>query len=375
MPSGLSATVLVQGLMSNALIQLFDDGAGNLRSRIVSLYTILIAANVAAWAWALIAFHDYPVLLGTSFLAYSFGLRHAVDADHIAAIDNATRKLMQEGKRPISLGLFFSLGHSTVVVLATIAVAATAATFKDELEDFHTIGGIIGTSVSAAFLLIIAALNVFILVNVYRTFQRVKQGESYAAEDLDLMLAKSGFFARIFRRLFRMIERSWHMYPLGFLFGLGFDTATEIGLLGIAAAEATNGLPIWSILVFPALFTAGMTLIDTTDNVLMVGAYGWAFVSPVRKLYYNMTITFVSVIVAVLIGGLEALGLIADKFGLSGGVWDAVGNLSQHFGLLGYLIVGVFVLSWMASILIYRLKGYDRLELRVATLAMSKPLA
>jgi high-affinity nickel-transport protein len=364
-----------RGFMSNALFQSFSDGAGNLRSRIIALYTLLIAANVLAWAWALIAFHNYPILLGTCFLAYSFGLRHAVDADHIAAIDNATRKLMQEGKRPIALGLFFSLGHSTVVILATIAVAATAATFKDELEGFHSIGGMIGTSVSAVFLLIIATLNVFILVNVYKTFQRVTRGENYVAEELDLMLAKSGFFARIFRRLFRMIGRSWHMYPLGFLFGLGFDTATEIGLLGIAAAEGSNGLPIWSILIFPALFTAGMTLIDTTDNVLMVGAYGWAFVNPVRKLYYNMTITFVSVIVAVLIGGVEALGLIADKFGLSGGLWDVVGGLSQHFGLLGYLIVGVFVLSWMASMLIYRLKGYDRLELRVTVLATAKPLA
>jgi high-affinity nickel-transport protein len=361
--------------MPNAFFQSFNDGASNLRGKIVALYTVLIAANVLAWAWALLAFHDHPVLLGTCFLAYSFGLRHAVDADHIAAIDNATRKLMQEGKRPVALGLFFSLGHSTVVVLATIAVAATAVAFKDELEEFHTIGGMIGTSVSAAFLLILAALNVVILVNVYKTFQRVKRGENYVAEELDLMLAQRGFFARIFRRLFRMIGRSWHMYPLGFLFGLGFDTATEIGLLGIAAAEGSNGLPIWSILVFPALFTAGMTLIDTTDNVLMVGAYGWAFVNPVRKLYYNMTITFVSVIVAVLIGGVEALGLIAEKFGLSGGVWDAVGGLSQHFGLLGYLIVGVFVLSWIVSMLIYRLKGYDRLEIRMAPLATAKPLA
>jgi high-affinity nickel-transport protein len=361
--------------MPNAFFQSFNDRASNLRGKIVALYTVLIAANVLAWAWALLAFHDHPVLLGTCFLAYSFGLRHAVDADHIAAIDNATRKLMQEGKRPVSLGLFFSLGHSTVVVLATIAVAATAAAFKDELEEFHTLGGMIGTSVSAAFLLIIAALNVVILVNVYKTFQRVKRGENYVAEELDLMLAQRGFFARIFRRLFRMIGRSWHMYPLGFLFGLGFDTATEIGLLGIAAAEGSNGLPIWSILVFPALFTAGMTLIDTTDNVLMVGAYGWAFVNPVRKLYYNMTITFVSVIVAVLIGGVETLGLIAEKFGLSGGVWDAVGGLSEHFGLLGYLIVAVFVLSWIVSMLIYRLKGYDRLEIRMVQMAAAKPLA
>jgi high-affinity nickel-transport protein len=361
--------------MSSALVQSFNDGAGNLRSRIIALYTLLIAANVLAWGWALITFHNHTVLLGTCFLAYSFGLRHAVDADHIAAIDNATRKLMQEGKRPIALGLFFSLGHSTVVVLATIGVAAATATFKNELEGFHNIGGMIGTSVSAAFLLIIAALNIFILVDVYKTFQRVKRGESCVAEDLDLMLAKSGFFNRIFRRLFAMIGKNWHMYPLGFLFGLGFDTATEIGLLGIAAAEGSNGLPIWSILIFPALFTAGMTLIDTTDNVLMVGAYGWAFVNPVRKLYYNMTITFVSVLVAVLIGGVEALGLVADKFGLSGGVWDAVSGVSDHFGLLGYLIVGVFVLSWVASMLIYRLKGYDRLELRVAMVASAKPAA
>jgi high-affinity nickel-transport protein len=327
------------------------------------MLALLALANLLAWAWAASAFHGRPAMLGMALLAYAFGLRHALDADHIAAIDNATRKLMQEGKRPITLGLFFSLGHSTVVVLATIGVALATATFKNELEDFHSIGGMIGTSVSATFLLIIAALNVVILVNVYKTFQRVKRGETCVAEDLDLMLAKSGFFARIFRRLFAMIGKSWHMYPLGFLFGLGFDTATEIGLLGIAAAEGSNGLPIWSILIFPALFTAGMTLIDTTDNVLMVGAYGWAFVNPVRKLYYNMTITFVSVLVAVLIGGAEALGLIADKFGLSGGLWDAVGGVSEHFGLLGYLIVGVFVLSWVGSMLIYRLKGYDRLEL------------
>jgi high-affinity nickel-transport protein len=361
--------------MSNAFIQSFNDGAGNLRGKIVGLYTVLIAANVLAWAWALATFHDHPVLLGTCFLAYSFGLRHAVDADHIAAIDNATRKLMQEGKRPLALGLFFSLGHSTVVVLATIAVAATAAAFKDQLEGFHSVGSVIGTSVSAAFLLIIAALNVVILINVYKTFQRVKRGENCVADDLDMMLAQGGFFARIFRRLFGMIGRSWHMYPLGFLFGLGFDTATEIGLLGIAAAEGSSGLPIWSILIFPALFTAGMTLIDTTDNVLMVGAYGWAFVNPVRKLYYNMTITFVSVIVAVLIGGVEALGLIVDKFGLSGGLWDAVGGLSEHFGMLGYVIVGVFALSWIVSMAIYRIKGYDRLEIRMGPLATAKPLA
>src|SRR6266571_2730598 len=313
-----------------ALTRVFNDSSSDLRSKVVGIYVFLIAANIVVWALSLLAFYRYPLLLGTALLAYTFGLRHAVDADHIAAIDNVTRKLMQEGKRPVAVGFFFSLGHSTVVVLASIGVAATAAVFNDQLEDFRTISGMIGTSVSAAFLLLIAAINVFILVNVYNTFQRVKQGGSYVAEDLDVLLANGGFFARLFRRLFRLVERSWHMYPLGFLFALGFDTATEVGLLGISAAGGSCGLPIWSILVYPALFTAGMALIDTTDSILMVGAYGWAFVKPVRKLYYNMTITFVSVIVAVMVGGVQALGLLADKFGLSGGVWDAVTGLNDN---------------------------------------------
>jgi high-affinity nickel-transport protein len=341
----------------------FDDGATRLRARITGIFALLLAANLLAWGWALIAFVDHPVLLGTCFLAYGFGLRHAVDADHIAAIDNVTRKLMQEGKRPITAGLFFSLGHSSVVIIATLGVAATASAFKEQLDDLHAFGGMIGTSVSAAFLLLIAGINVVILANVYRAFQRVKAGKSYAEEDLDMMLSGRGLLVRVFRRLFRMIEQSWHMYPLGFLFGLGFDTATEIGLLGIAAAEASNGLPIWSILVFPALFTAGMSLIDTADSVLMVGAYGWAFVKPVRKLYYNMTITFMSVVVALLIGGMEALSLIAAKFDLQGGLWDLVASTNEAFSKLGYVIIGLFALTCILSAAIYRLKGYDRLEL------------
>ncbi len=348
--------------MPNVLLRTFNDDATDLRGRVVGLYVLLIALNAAAWAWALIAFHAYPVLLGTSFLAYGFGLRHAVDADHIAAIDNVTRKLMQEGKRPLAAGFFFSLGHSTVVVLASIGVAVTAAAFQDQLEDFHTIGGVIGTSISAVFLLLIAIINIVLLLNVYRAFRRVRAGGACGDADLALMTSGGGLFARLCRSLFRLIERSWYMYPLGFLFGLGFDTASEVGLLGISAAEASNGLSIWSILVFPALFTAGMTLIDTTDSILMVGAYGWAFVKPIRKLYYNMTITFVSVIVAVMVGGVEALGLLADRFGLTGGVWDAVTGLNDNFGALGYLIIGVFVVTWLVSVLLYRLNGYDRLE-------------
>ena len=358
-----SKAPLPKAFFPNALLYAFSDGATTLRGRIVAIYGLLIAVNVAAWAWALSAFHDYPVLLGTAFLAYGFGLRHAVDADHIAAIDNVTRKLMQEGKRPLAAGLYFSLGHSTVVVLASIGVAVTATAFKERFADLQTIGSVIGTAISAAFLLLIATINLVIMANVYRAFRRVKNGNAVGDEELNLMMAGGGLFARACRSLFRLIEASWHMYPLGFLFGLGFDTATEVGLLGISAAEAAGGVSIWSILVFPALFTAGMTLIDTTDSVLMVGAYGWAFVKPIRKLYYNLTITFVSVLVAVIVGGVEALGLLAERLGLQGGFWDAVASLNDNFGMLGYLIIGIFAVSWLVSILLYRLNGYDRLEL------------
>ena len=256
--------------MRHAVRRIFSGDAGNLRGKITWIYLVLIAANLGAWAWAILAFRDYPVLLGTALLAYGFGLRHAVDADHIAAIDNVTRKLMQDGKRPVTVGFFFSLGHSTVVVLASIAIAATATAFNGRLIALHQFGSAVGTLASAGFLLIIAIMNCVILATVYHTFRRVKAGGRYVDEDLNALLAGRGLLARLFRPMFRLIHRSWHMYPLGFLFGLGFDTATEIGLLGISAAQASQGMPIWSILVFPALFTAGMSLIDTTDSVLML---------------------------------------------------------------------------------------------------------
>ena len=334
----------------------------SLLRRVVGVYALLIGANVAAWVWAFSCFHGYPVLMGTALLAYSFGLRHAVDADHIAAIDNVTRKLMQQGQKPVGVGLYFSLGHSTVVFGLSLAIALTSVAIKDRFGAWSSVGGVIGTGISAFFLLAIAAANMIILASVYRTFQRVKAGGRYVDEDLDLILSQRGFFGRIFRRLFRLIGKSWHMYPLGFLFGLGFDTATEVGLLGISATEASKGLPIWSILVFPALFTAGMALVDATDSILMVGAYGWAFVKPIRKLYYNMTITFVSIVVALLIGGIEALGLVGDQFKMQGVVRDTIGSLNAHFGLLGFIIIGVFAVCWMDSILIYRRNRYDDIE-------------
>ena len=350
--------------MHNGLSRLFSDEGTNLRAKIVGISILLIGANAAGWLWALTAFHDYPILLGTATLAYTFGLRHAFDADHIAAIDNVTRKLMQEGKRPVAVGFFFSLGHSTIVVALSITIAITATALQSKFDNFTSIGEIVGTLVSALFLFAIAIANILILRSIYRTFQIVKNGGKFVEEDLDLMLSQRGFMGRILRRFFHLIERSWHMYPLGLLFGLGFDTATEVGLLGISATQAAQGMSIWSILVFPALFTAGMSLMDTTDSILMLGAYGWAFVKPIRKLYYNLTITAVSVIVAVVVGGLEVLNLIGDRLGLTsgGGFWGAIGAINDNFGILGYLIVGIFLVSWLVSFLIYRANGYDAIE-------------
>jgi high-affinity nickel-transport protein len=325
----------------------------SLRPRLLSLYAILIAANLGAWAWALIAFRHYPLLLGTALLAYGFGLRHAVDADHIAAIDAVTRKLMQSGKRPLGVGLAFSLGHSTIVIAATIGIAWTAHSLHGRFETFKEVGGTVGTLVSATFLLVLAAVNLVILRDVWRRYRHVQRGGELPAQAVD-SIAPAGLLSRALRPLFRLVTQSWHMYPVGVLFGLGFDTATEIGLLAIAASQAGTGLPLYSILVFPALFTAGMTLVDSTDNVLMVHAYGWAMDDPKRKLYYNASITFVSAMVAIVIGGVEALGLLSDKLGWSGGMWDAVASVNERFGALGYAIVAAFMACWIGSVLFHR---------------------
>jgi len=339
----------------------------SVRSRVFTTYGIIITATALAWIWAWHVFSAYPLLLGTGLLAYTFGLRHAVDADHIAAIDNVTRKLMQDGKRPVNVGFFFSLGHSLVVILASAAVALTAGAFKDKIDSWNNIGGIISTCVSAGFLLLLGLLNIIIFVQVYRTFQRVKATGYYSDEDLNLLLAKRGFMSRIFRSLFGLVRSSWQMFPIGFLFGLGFDTATEVAVLGIAATEAGKGLSMWSIMVFPALFTVGMTLIDTTDGALMLGAYQWAFVTPIRKLFYNMTITAVSVVVALVIGGIEALGLLGDQFALKGAFWEAMDKLNDNFNTIGFFIIGLFLGAWLLSILIYRFNHYDEIAVKTET--------
>ena len=337
----------------------FDDRPSRIRTKVAITYGLLVAANIAAWVWALIAFADRPALLGTALLAYMFGLRHAFDADHIAAIDNVVRKLIQDGKSPYSAGFFFSLGHSTIVVLASIAIAVATVAMQSRLEAFHVVGGVIGTALSAAFLLVIGIANLFILKSIWSVFARARRGDKIVDEDLDVLLAGRGLLARIFRSVFRAVSRSWHMYPIGFLFGLGFDTATEIGLLGISATQAAQGISFWSILVFPALFTAGMSLMDTTDSALMTGAYGWAFVNPVRKLWYNLTITAASVVVALFIGGVEALGLIAGKLGLEGRFWGLIAGLNDNLANFGFAVVGIFIASWIISAVIYRANGFD----------------
>ncbi|MGB8352577.1 MAG: HoxN/HupN/NixA family nickel/cobalt transporter [Chthoniobacteraceae bacterium] len=347
--------------MRGVIRRIFRDQPGDVRFAIVGIYVLLGVANIAVWIWAYAAFHAHPLLLGMALLAYGFGLRHAVDADHIAAIDNVVRKLMQENKRPVSVGFFFSLGHSTVVVLMAAAVAFFASELHGRFDAFKEVGGIIGTSVSAFFLLLVAVMNIFIMVGTCRTFHRVRSGGVYNEEDMDMILSRGGPLAHLFRPVFKLIRKSWHMYPLGFLFGLGFDTATEVALLAISATEASKGLPVWSVLVFPALFTAGMSLVDTTDGILMLGAYGWAFLNPLRKLFYNITITAVSVLVALLVGGIETLGLIGDQFAFAGKFWDAIRSLNDNFGNLGYLIIGIFAVCWLVSAVIYRAKGYDKL--------------
>jgi len=321
---------------------------------IVLLFGGLIVANLAAWAWAFAAFGDRPTVVATALLAWVFGLRHAVDADHIAAIDNVVRKLMQAGDTPRSVGLYFALGHSTVVVVATMLLALGVVSLGGD-SLLKNIGSLVGTSVSALFLLLIAAINLAIFAGLWRTFRAAReQGVHDAAAGLEALLAHRGFLARLLGPMFRLVTKPWHMFPLGLLFGLGFDTATEIGLLSISATEAARGASLADILVFPALFASGMALVDTADSALMVSAYRWAFVDPMRKLWYNLTITGASVAVALLIGGIEALGLISDRLGLSGGVWALVDSLNESLANVGFAVIALFVIAWLVSSLLYR---------------------
>jgi high-affinity nickel-transport protein len=348
--------------------RVLSDETPGLRFKILGVYALLLSVNVTLWVIALATSLQFPVFLPLAASAYALGLRHAVDADHIAAIDNVTRKLMQEKKKPVGVGLFFSLGHSTVVFVIAVLVGLGASAIRSGISDkssgLETTAGLIGTSVSAFFLFAMAIINIVILVQIVGAFRHITRGGAYSEEDIDNYLNKRGFFARIFRGLFKSIDKSWKMYPVGFLFGLGFDTATEIGLFVLAGTIGTFHVPFYSAFLLPLLFTAGMTLADTTDGVTMLGAYGWAFVKPIRKLFYNMTITMISVLVALIIGSLETLSIIGGQLNLSGPFWDFIGGVTggSNFGWIGAGIITVFILSWIISTVIYRVNRYDDIE-------------
>jgi len=298
------------------------------------------------------------VYAGAGVLAYTLGLRHAFDADHIAAIDDTTRYLLQKGKQPLAVGLFFSLGHSTVVFTFVTALAIVASKAQAFQDAFQGTGGIIGTLVSGLFLYLIAALNFAVLRGVFRTWRQAKSG-TYSAEEFDLLLAQRGFMNRIFRgRYNKFISNSWQMYPVGLLFGLGFDTASQVGLIAIAGTTAlAGGLPPLAIIALPLIFAAGMSLMDTIDGVFMSKAYSWAFVNPIRKIYYNITTTSLSIFVAFVIGTIELLSLLSDQIGLTGQPWEFLGSIDIN--LAGRIVVGVFFVVWIGAVLNWKLRRLD----------------
>lgn len=338
--------------------------------RLAALYGFIGVLHILGWGLYLHYAVHYPQLVGLGFVAYMFGLRHAFDADHIAAVDDTVRFMLQKGKRPLGVGFFFSLGHSTVVLALAIAIAFAATTVKTELPQLKSLGALIGTGVSGTFLWVIGILNLLVLLDILQIWRSARSG-THTHAHLDSLLQKRGLLNRLFGgRLQKLMNHSWQMYPLGLLFGLGFDTASEVGLLAMTAGASAGNLPVPAVLCLPILFAAGMTVMDTTDGVLMSKAYDWAFVNPLRKIFYNITTTGLSVAVALLVGTIELLQVLIEILGLHGRYFDAIAALD--FGIVGYLIVGMFLLAWGLSVGVWKI---GRLEERYSLQPAPHPSA
>ena len=326
-------------------------GASSIKSRLIAVFGAVGFLHVLGVTLLVLAAFRYPMMLGLGALAYSLGLRHAFDADHISAIDNTTRKLLQQGQKPVAVGFFFSLGHSTVVFVMAVGLAVAARLISQGIENFRTVGSVLGTSISALFLYIIGIINLVILIDIIRIFRQMRRGQ-FDEKELDERLMARRLVNRLVGPLFKFVTRSWHVYPIGLLFGLGFDTATEVSLLAIGAGAASNGLPLYAIVALPILFAAGMSLMDSADGAFMAQAYSWAFSKPVRKVYYNLTITALSVVVALFIGTVEILSVLSGRFKWSGGFWDFVNGI--NFNTLGFIIVGMFIVIWVGALVIWK---------------------
>ena len=325
--------------------------------RLAGFGSAVLFLNLLGWGLFLYYARHNPALAGLGSLAFAFGLRHAFDADHIAAIDNTTRKLLQDGRRPLGVGFFFSLGHSTIVFLLAVGLAVGTKTADSRIPGLQSLGGTIGASVSGTFLLLIGALNLVVLLGILGVFGQMKRG-AYNEQKLEEALQSQGLMSRFFlKRVGDRIDASWKMYPLGILFGLGFDTATEIGLLAVAAGVATHDVPFLAIVSLPLIFAAGMSLMDTADGAFMSQAYGWAFSNPVRKVYYNITVTSLSVAVALLIGTIELLQVAAAQLSLDGGFWAFLAGLD--FGTIGYVVVGLFIATWAVSVILWKARRIE----------------
>jgi high-affinity nickel-transport protein len=326
--------------------------------RLGGFSSAVVLLHVAGFGLFIYYLPSNPALAGLASLAYTFGLRHAFDADHIAAIDNTTRKLLQDGERPLGTGFFFSLGHSSIVFGLTAGLAIAAKSVGSQIPVLQTYGSTVGASVSGTFLLVIGALNLLVLLEVVGVFRRMKRG-TYDEQDLESALLKQGFLSRVLlKRVGSKIDKSWKMYPLGVLFGLGFDTATEITLLAVAAGVATHHVPFLAVISLPLIFAAGMSLMDTADGAFMCHAYGWAFSSPVRKVFYNISVTSLSVAVAWMVGGIELLQVLAAKLSLTGSFWQMLESID--LGQLGYAVVALFVATWLLSFTLWKTAGIEQ---------------